>query len=58
MPLLPLWAVRPVQSLSFCTGVTFTFYHTFDVSPTATLEATEYFSRTVAQNLPERLSQF
>ena len=23
--LLPLWAVRPVQSLSVCTGVTFTF---------------------------------
>ena len=25
IPLLPLWAVRPVQSLSACTGVTFTF---------------------------------
>jgi len=25
MPLLPLWAVRPVQSLSACTGVHFTF---------------------------------
>ena len=24
IPLLPLWAVRPVQSLSACTGVTFT----------------------------------
>jgi len=31
MPLLPLWAVRPVQSLSACTSVqiTFTFYHGF-----------------------------
>jgi hypothetical protein len=30
IPLLPLWAVRPVQSLSACTGVNFTltyFYH-------------------------------
>jgi hypothetical protein len=25
-PLLPLWAVRPVQSHSACTRVTFTFY--------------------------------
>jgi len=25
IPLLPLWTVRPVQSLSACTGVTFTF---------------------------------
>jgi len=24
-PLLPIWAVRPVQSLSTCTRVTFTF---------------------------------
>ena len=30
IPLLPLWAVRPVQSLSACTRVTFTFYsHAF-----------------------------
>ena len=26
MPLLPLWAVRPVQSLSACTRVQFTFF--------------------------------
>ena len=26
IPLLPLWAVRPVQSLSACTGVHFTFF--------------------------------
>ena len=26
IPLLPLWAVRPVQSLGACTEVTFTFY--------------------------------
>ena len=25
IPILPLWAVRPVQSLSACTRVTFTF---------------------------------
>jgi hypothetical protein len=28
VPLLPLWAVRPVQSLSACTRVHFTFNHT------------------------------
>ena len=27
IPLLPLWAVRPVQSLSACTRVTFTFFN-------------------------------
>ena len=27
IPLLPLWAVRPVQSLSACTRVHLTFYH-------------------------------
>jgi hypothetical protein len=26
IPLLPVWAVRPVQSLSACTGVHFTFF--------------------------------
>ena len=26
IPLLPLWTVRPVQSLSACTGVQFTFF--------------------------------
>ena len=29
IPLLPLWAVRLVQSLSACTRVHFTFYHGF-----------------------------
>jgi hypothetical protein len=29
IPLLPLWAVRPVQSLSACTRVTFTFTLTY-----------------------------
>jgi len=29
-PLLPLWAVRPVQSLSACTGVHFNFYLSFN----------------------------
>jgi len=28
IPLLPLWAVRPVQSISACTRVTFTFTFT------------------------------
>ena len=28
-PLLPLWAVRPVQSLSACTGVHFTFFYLY-----------------------------
>ena len=28
VPLLPLWAVRPEQSLSACTGMTFTFTFT------------------------------
>ena len=27
IPLLPLWAVRPVQSLSVCTRVHFTFFY-------------------------------
>ena len=27
IPLLPLWAVRPVQSLSACTKVHFTFFY-------------------------------
>ena len=26
LPLLPLWAVRPVQSISACTGVQFTYF--------------------------------
>ena len=29
IPLLPLWAVRPVQSLSACTSVHFTFTFLF-----------------------------
>ena len=29
IPVLPLWAVRPVQSLSACTRVTFTFFLIF-----------------------------
>ena len=29
IPLLPLWAVRPVQSLSACTRLHFTFTFTF-----------------------------
>jgi hypothetical protein len=31
--LLPLWAIRPVQSLSACTRVTFTFTFTFYEMP-------------------------
>ena len=33
IPLLPLWAVRPVQSLSACTRVHFTFTFTFTSPP-------------------------
>jgi len=33
IPLLPLWAVRPVQSLSACTRMHFTFTFTFYQSP-------------------------
>jgi hypothetical protein len=33
IPLLPLWAVRPVQSLSSCTRVHFTFTFTFVLGP-------------------------
>jgi len=29
IPLLPLWAVRPVQSLSACTRVHFTFFYLY-----------------------------
>jgi len=29
IPLLPLWAIRPVQSLSACTRATFTFFFTY-----------------------------
>ena len=35
IPLLPLWAVQPVQSLSACTRVHFTFMFTFHVIPTS-----------------------
>jgi len=36
IPLLPLWAVRPVQSLSACTRVTFTFSLQFWISSLCT----------------------
>jgi hypothetical protein len=32
IPLLSLWAVRPVQNLSFCTRVTFTFTFKYQIS--------------------------
>ena len=33
IPLFPLWAARPVQSLSACTRVTFTFFKVcYDIS--------------------------
>jgi len=38
IPLLPLWTVRPVQSLSACTTVHFTFTYT----STAPLDLTVY----------------
>jgi hypothetical protein len=34
IPLLPLWAVRPVQWLSACTRVTFTFFLPMGISTT------------------------
>jgi len=41
IPLLPLWAVRPVLSLSACTGVTFmfTFYSTLQYAVTMIRQA-------------------
>jgi len=36
IPLLPLWAVRPVQSLSACTRVHFSFTFTFTFTFTST----------------------
>jgi hypothetical protein len=30
IPLIPLWAVRPIQSLSACTSVHFTFTMTYE----------------------------
>ena len=33
IPVLPLWAVRPVQNLSACTRVNFTFTYTYTSSP-------------------------
>jgi len=40
IPLLPLWAVRPVQSLSACTRVHFTFTYT-STSPMGRTACTE-----------------
>jgi len=40
IPLLPLWAVRPVQSLSACTRVHFTFTFSYNHSTTPTTEQT------------------
>ena len=37
IPLFPLWAVRPVQSLSVCTGVHFTFTFTTYSTPHSNL---------------------
>jgi len=40
IPLLPLWAVRPVQSLSACTRVHFTFIYSY-----ATLRSTHQYKQ-------------
>jgi hypothetical protein len=40
IPLLPLWAVRPVQSLSACTRVHFTLLTSFILHPAAALRKT------------------
>ena len=37
IPLLPLWAVRPVQSLSACTRVHFSFTFTFTFTDNITV---------------------
>ena len=37
IPLLPLWAVRPVQSLSACTGVHFTFFFFYIACPVSVI---------------------
>ena len=52
IPLLPLWAVRPVQSLSACTKVhfTFTFYHN-DRNETRCIEFHSRLGRTPASYL-------
>ena len=44
IPLLPLWAVRPVQSLSACTRVHFTFTFTCPLSFTVTFGLSLSFS--------------
>ena len=43
IPLLPLWAVRAVQSLSACTRVHFNFYRTLDEDQYASLIITRSF---------------
>jgi len=44
IPLLPLWAVRPVQSLSACTRVHFTFYYLYiPTGVSAGLDLLRYF---------------
>jgi len=44
IPLLPLWAVRPVQSLSACTRVTFTFtfFLCFSSGPQEEIKANQF----------------
>ena len=49
LPLPPLWAVRPVQSLSACTRVTFTFFFFFNKTPY--LWSTPFVFPIISQNL-------
>ena len=52
IPLLPLWAVRPVQSLSACTRVTFTFIFQQRLKPTVLNKLKSMTSKfTVLKNL-------
>ena len=60
IPLLPLWAVRPVQSLSACTRVTFTFtfyLHFRTITITKNSDLAEYYAvsnwyREISKPLP------
>ena len=53
IPLLPLWAVRPVQSLSACTRVTFTFTFTLWAA-----ELARHFSLRFLYLLPDEKQEY
>jgi len=50
IPLLPLWAVRPVQSLSACTRVRFTFFRSYwDILHTVPIFVSASFVSSVSE---------